>query len=166
MPLVKTLVLLALFACSGVGAQPVMAESPDWKEGTVPPPPAFDAKRLIQLENPPGSSLTFGVDPATLSVAADGVVRYVVVASSPGGARNVMYEGIRCTSAQYRVYARYHAEGGWSPVREEDWQSLFGSAAARHALMLAKAGACMGRSANRSADDIVRALKADRSITY
>jgi len=89
-----------------------------------------------------------------------------VVASSPGGAQNVMYEGIRCATAQHRIYARYNTDRGWSLMRDADWQPLSGSPAARHALGLAHAGACNGRAASRSVNEIVRTLKAERPPGY
>ena len=161
----RKLMLIALVACAGASAQ-IIDENPDWRESDVPPAPVFDVKRLIRLESPPGSSLIFGVDPATLSITPEGIVRYVVVASSPGGAQNVMYEGIRCTTAQHRVYARYNAQSGWSQVLDGEWKPLFGSPATRHALTFARAGACSGRAASQSPGDIVRALNAVRPPGY
>ena len=38
--------------------------------------------RLIRVPGPDGSSLKYGIDPTTLSVTPEGVVRYVIVASS------------------------------------------------------------------------------------
>ena len=158
----KTAMAVVFLAAAAANAQ-IAPENPDWRESAVPPPPSFDPDHLIRLESPPGSSLNFGIDPATLSISPEGIVRYVVIAFRPGGARNVMYEGIRCATGQYRLYARYNAEGGWSMARDGDWQSLFESPAVRHALTFARAGACTGHSAGRSAEDIARALRAGRS---
>jgi len=47
----------------------------------------------------------FLVDGASLSVADDGVVRYTLVARSRQGAESVSFEGIRCSSGEYRLYA-------------------------------------------------------------
>jgi hypothetical protein len=156
----KTLCLSLVLACAGAAAQ-LMPEDPNWRESAVPAPPAFDLKRLIRVESPKGSSLTFGIDPATLSVTPEGIVRYVIAATSGDGGQNVMYEGIRCSTGQYRVYARYSPTTGWSPLQEGDWQSLYGSAATRHALTLSLAGVCRDRAVNRSATNIVRTLKAE-----
>lgn len=160
---VRSVALAFVLVCAtaGSGAQ-IAAEDPDWRESALSSPPTFNLNRLVNLEAPAGSTLKFGIDPATLSVTPEGIVRYVMVATSPSGARNVMYEGIRCTTAQHRVYARHHPESGWSLVRGGEWHALAGSASTRHALALATAGACTGRSANRSAPDIVRALEATR----
>lgn len=134
------------------------ADHPDWNEGEVPPPPAFDVKRLVTLDMPRPSALTIGIDPATLSIGRDGIVRYVVVAASPSGAMNVMYEGIRCTTAQHRVYARYHGDSGWTPNSQTAWQSLHEPMRSRHPLYLARAGVCTGAAPNSSVDRIVRSL--------
>jgi hypothetical protein len=143
-----------------------MPEDPNWRESIVPPAPAFDVNRLIRIESPKGSMLTFGIDPATLTTTPEGVVRYVVVASSLEGGQNVMYEGIRCSKGQYRVYARYNAKSGWSPISDGDWQPLYGSAASRHAVSIAEAGACKDRAVNRSASTIVRTLKGQQPAGF
>lgn len=147
-----------LLALTVTGAcAPLPADNPDRTEGEAPP--AFDVKRLIPLEAPRSSSLALGIDPATLTITRDGVVRYVVVASSPGGGMNVMYEGIRCATAQFRVYARYHADSGWTPNGQAAWQSLYDPMPSKHPLNLALSGVCAGKAPNNSSADIVRALK-------
>ena len=155
---------VGLAACllgSGLVMAQLLPESPDWRESEVPPPPAFDLKRLIRVPGPDGSSLKFGIDPETVAVTPEGIVRYVIVASSPDGGRNVMYEGIRCSTGQYRLYARHNESGGWTALKESEWQPLYGSAASRHALTLSLAGVCKDRAVNRSAANIVRTLKSE-----
>lgn len=133
----------------------------DWKESEVPPPPAFDAGKLLTFDVSVGSSLVFGVDPATLHVSDDGVVRYVMVATSASGARNVFYEGIRCTTAEFKTYARY-TEGVWRKVEKPQWRSLSAGMPSRHALAFARAGACDNAAPATSVHEIVRQLKAGR----
>ena len=48
---------------------------PDWEEASAVGAPSWSRARLIPIETPRGSSLSFGVDPATITVGADGVVR-------------------------------------------------------------------------------------------
>ena len=36
------------------------------------------------------------------------MVRYVVVATSDSGAVNAIYEGIRCDTGRFKVYARHN----------------------------------------------------------
>ena len=73
-----------------------------------------------------------------------------------------MYEGIRCSAGQHRVYARHNATGGWSVLSGSEWQPMYGSAASRHALALSLAGVCKDRAVNRSASNIVRTLKSEQ----
>jgi hypothetical protein len=128
-----------------------------WQEGDIPEPPAFNLERLLRFEVNPNSPLVYAIDPQTLSISpGDRVVRYVVVASSPGGARNVFYEGIRCPVGQVKTYAR-HSEGRWVKASDPQWQDM-ASRPSRHALQLARQGACDNGGTPLRADDIVRAL--------
>ena len=131
---------------------------PDWKELDAPAPPALRTQGLIPLEIP-GSTLSFGVDPASVTLGADSVVRYVVVATSTTGTVNAMYEGLRCSSGEVKVYARHNPDSGWVPARGTDWKPLYQNAQARHSLLIARTGACIGHGPNRSAQQIVRDLR-------
>ena len=136
------------------------ADEPEWKESAIPSPPAFDAGKLVGLEVSPNSSLVYGVDPASISITqSDGVVRYVMVATSASGARNVMYEGIRCSTGEFKTYARYSADGKWSLVSDPQWRSMFGNMPSKHPLRLAKAGACDNAAPATSVMEIVSRLK-------
>jgi hypothetical protein len=136
----------------------IVPPNADWKEAEVPPPPAVQTERLIPLELPP-SGLRFGVDPASVVLGDDGVIRYVVVATSASGAVNAMYEGIRCDSAQFKVFARYNPGSGWVKNSNLEWQSLHDAQRSAHTLVFARTGGCVGHSANRSAAQIVRDLR-------
>lgn len=131
----------------------------DWKEGEIPPPPAFDAGKLLRFDVSTGSSLVYGVDPATLGVGQDGIVRYVMVATSASGARNVVYEGIRCSTGEFKTYARYSAEGAWTRVEKAEWRTMFGNMPSRHALQLARAGLCTEAAPTSSVREIIHRLK-------
>jgi len=135
-------------------------DEPEWKESDVPPPPALDASKLVGLEVFPNSLLAYGVDPASISITqSDGVVRYVMVATSASGARNVMYEGIRCSTGEFKTYARYSADGKWNLVSDPQWRSMFGNMPSKHFLRLAKAGACDNAAPATSVKEIVSRLK-------
>lgn len=134
----------------------------DWKEGDIPPPLAFGAGKLLTFDVSTSSALVFGVDPATLSISGDGIVRYVMVATSASGARNVFYEGLRCATGEYKTYARYTPEGVWSKVDNAEWRSVFGSMPSKHALQFARAGACDNTVPASSVGEIVRRLKGGR----
>ena len=140
----------------------VIVEDPDWKEVDVPTPPSFNKDKLIPVTMPPYVTLRFGVDPATLTITDDGVIRYVMVAQSLGGSGSfsAMYEGIRCAAGEFKTYARFNASGQWAPVSNPLWRPLNDNNTSKHALALARQGACDGRSARaRSVQSIVSALK-------
>jgi CNP1-like family len=88
---------------------------------TLPAPPSGG---LIEFPVSTGTSFRFFIDPASLSVGADGVVRYVLVARSPTGVDNVSYEGMRCgVPGMVRVYA--FAQGGkWSRNANSEWREI------------------------------------------
>lgn len=137
-----------------------MVTDPDWKETEVPPPPSFSKDKLIPIEMPKYVSLRLGVDPATLAITPEGIVRYVVVAVSATGSINAMYEGIRCATGEVKTYARYTSNGQWSSVQDPQWQGLNDKLPSRHAMALARQGVCVGRSAAASSvAAIVNALK-------
>jgi hypothetical protein len=139
-------------------AQPAFDE-PEWAETQVPPPPAFDVKKLVAVDVP-GSTLAYGVDPASIQISKkDGIVRYVMVATSSSGARNVMYEGLRCSTGEFKTYSRYSPEGEWKPVSDAQWRSVFGNMPSKHALRFARAGACDGATSASTVDVLVSRLK-------
>ena len=142
----------------GAQAQAQLLGDAAWQEAEVPEPPAFNLERLLRFEVNPNSSLVYAIDPQTLSISPqDRVVRYVIVASSPGGVRNVFYEGIRCPAGQVKTYARY-SEGRWIKLSDPQWQDM-ASRPSRHALQLARQGGCDNSGTPLRVDDIVRSLR-------
>lgn len=157
----STLLLCALLLAAGHATAQLRDEDPDWRESAVPPPPEFDAARLIQLDMPRHMSVKLGVDPATLRITSDGIVRYVMVAQSPSGTVNATYEGIRCQTAEVKVYARYTSSKVWNLISNPEWKPLRDNQPSPHALAFARQGACDGRSAVTSTPQaIVEKLKA------
>lgn len=113
-------------------------EAEEWKEGRVDLPPWPKDADLIEFRpDLPESPFRFYLDGRNLSRdAKDAVVRYTLVAESASGARNVSFEGVRCTlKGGYRVYA-YGTGGRFSPIGSSDWLPIpeTGSEAFRHDL--------------------------------
>lgn len=160
----RVILLLALSLCTGmtVSHAQMVSTDPDWKEAEVPAPPALnvtDLKRLVPFEVSAHSELRWAVDPAAITITDDGLVRYVVVARSTSGLINALYEAINCNKAEFKTYARYNAHGGWVTVEAPQWRSLYDKLPSRHALMLAKQGACVGHATAQSATEMVQTLK-------
>ena len=152
--------LAAGLAAASLGAAAQLTPpDPDWKELEAPAPPAFEVSRLVPFDVSINSALQFGVDPATINIGRDGVVRYVIVARSTTGAMNALYEGMRCSTGEVRTYARHNASGGWARADNSDWRSMWGNPGTRHTLMFAKQGGCTGNAAPRSVSEIVQSLR-------
>ena len=148
--------LMALALCPLAAMAQPAASDPDWKESAAPPPPAFSQSRLVPFEVSASSSLRFGVDPATLVITPDGIVRYVVVASSQSGAINAFYEGLRCATREVKTYARFVPGSGWKQLQDVEWKPLING----HSFQLARQGICIGGNAPEvSVDRIVRTLQ-------
>lgn len=81
-------------------------EDPEpWKESEVVLPPYPKEGDLVELNIPSrGDSFAAFIDSESLQVGDDGVVRYVVVLRSPRGVDNVIAEGLRCATREYREY--------------------------------------------------------------
>lgn len=149
------------FTLTGLAWAQQTRDDVEWKEADVPPPPAFDVGKLITIDVLANASLVYGVDPASITISdSDSVVRYVMVATSASGVRNVMYEGIRCATGEFKTYARYSADGRWRAAPHAQWRSLFDNMPSRHALRFAQAGACDSAAPPSTVEILVARLKA------
>ena len=98
----------------------------EWTENKVEALPPLPSERdLIAFDVSNNSPLHYALDAKSLSVGSDGVVRYTVVITSPSGARNVNYEGIRCETYDWRLYAGLNADhDGWDQTVANDWTRI------------------------------------------
>jgi hypothetical protein len=95
-----------------------------WKERPGDMPPWPEEGDLVEFTLDQPSPFRYYIDRRSLDVGSDGVVRFTLVAASASGARNVSFEGLRCTPrGAYKVYA-YGIGGQFKPVPGEDWQDI------------------------------------------
>lgn len=162
--MLRSLLALALACAAAACSAPPQAssrpgpEDPDWREVEAPPPPPLRTQGLIPLDIP--GALRFGIDPQSITVGADRVVRYVVVATSRTGTVNAFYEGIQCEGGSVKVYARHNPDSGWVPARNADWQPIHSTTNSRHSLYIARNGVCQGRGINGTPGQIITDLRA------
>jgi len=120
-------------------------EAESWKEEaniSLPPWPQ-DANLVEFRASDPAASLRYYIDTKSLSVDAQQIVRYTVVVEGKSGARNVAYEGIRCTpKGAYRLYA-YGMSGKFQPVPETSWQQVTDTAVPAYARDLQRFYLCV-----------------------
>jgi hypothetical protein len=96
----------------------------------LPPYPAEAA--LIEFRPRGYSKNRFYIDRDSVSLGADRVVRYTVVIKSASGVANVSYEGMRCKTSEYKMYAYGTRNGSWSNAREPKWQDVGSTAGNYH----------------------------------
>ncbi len=119
----------ALAACAAPKPPSAFEEAFDdetrpWQEvETQMPAKPMDAD-IVPFQVSGGTDYRFGIDARSLSIGTDGVYRYTLVATSRQGARNVSYEGIRCETAQKKVYAIGRSDGTWTKSRSAAWQPI------------------------------------------
>lgn len=136
-----------------------------WKEGSVRLPAWPRDQDLIKVRlDLPDSRFSYYIDRNSLSTGDDGVVRYTLIAEGTGGARNLSYEGIRCTPhGAYRIYA-YGEDGRFRTASGgDDWRdiNLSGADPLHHELW--RHYLCVPRLfAPRSKRDQVRMLRSGR----
>lgn len=158
---VKTIAALLCCCIAGQGAFAQLVDlDADWQELQIAPPANFSTKNLVPIDMPRYVSVKVGVDPDTLVVSPDGVVRYVVVALSDSGNINATFEGIWCRAGEFKTYARAGNDRIWHALPDPQWKKLSDSQPSMHALALARQGLCDGRSASAgSPQAIIRNLK-------
>ncbi len=134
-------------------------EQKQWKEIAAQLPSYPKPESLIPFEAGAATAHRFFVDAASISVGEDGVVRYVLVVKTAGGASNVSFEGIRCETREQKYYAIGHADGAWSRARDPQWRRIEYKEINRHHGVLYADFFCDGKSPVRSAQAAVDALK-------
>ncbi len=103
-----------------------------WVETALDLPAAPRQSDLVGFYVSSATEHLFFVDASSLSVGEDGVVRYVLVVQTMGGARNVSYEGIRCLTREHRIYAAGRRDGSWSMSRNNEWTKIQDAVANRY----------------------------------
>ncbi|MCX7897198.1 MAG: CNP1-like family protein [Rhodocyclaceae bacterium] len=100
-------------------------EAKVWQEEEVAlPTHAPQEEHLLPLYVSATTPHRFFVDGSTLRIGGDGVVRYVLVVQSAAGARSVSFEGIRCATREWRLYATLSPTTGWVRARLARWQPI------------------------------------------
>jgi hypothetical protein len=132
-------------------------------EAEVPPLPPDDELVALQLDQlQPG--LRAYTHPATISLdRGDRVLRFWLVLKGKGGGYNATYEGLRCNTGEYKIYAygSPHRAVQVKPVPDPKWRSL-GEGQIPYRLEAARSYFCSGISP-KTVHQIVTGLRGGRS---
>ena len=126
-----------------------------WQEVQSALPPAPRDADLIAFNVSGASQYRFAIDGYTLTIGSDGVYRYVLVATSPQGSRNVTYEGIRCETGEKKLYATGQPDGTWVRSRSAAWTPIEEVGNNRQQAALMKEYFCLQSYPTRSVREIL-----------
>lgn len=132
-----------------------------WQESNVSLPTAPLADNFLPFYVSAATSNRFFLDPASLRVERDGVVRYTLLVLTSEGGRNLGFEGIRCETKEWRIYASGRLDGSWSKSRSNQWSRIQDVASNRHHAALYLDYFCPGGVIVRNVEEILSALKRD-----
>lgn len=136
------------------------SEEKPWEEGELKLPGYPRPADLVEFQVSALSSFRFSIDATSVSVGADGIVRFAMVARSSSGNENVSYDGLRCKTGEYKNYANGRvAEKAWVPVRDAKWRAVEVKTVTRQYLVLMRDFFCPSRVPIDSASEGVDALK-------
>lgn len=134
-------------------------EEQAWKEADIEPPAFPQGENLREFYVSETATNNYMLDGSTLQPGADGVVRYVLVVKTSGGATNISFEGIHCKERRWKLYATGRANGTWSKVRMPQWRPIENKPVNRHHAALSRDLLCPSGDAIQTADEGRNALR-------
>lgn len=161
--------LLAGFATT-IRAQSSLEEDSEnqkkiWQETAITLPAAPQMTDLLPFEVATTTTQAFAIDAKSLTISADGVIRYTLVAQSQSGAKSISYEGIRCQTFEKKLYSFGHKDGSWSLSRRDQWEPIMGSAINRAHIALTQDYFCQNKASAGDAAAILDRIKRKHPLT-
>ena len=163
----RAALLLGLFSCVNASAGFLRDEEPaagPKDESAVVLPPAPKKEDLLRYDVSASSTMSFAVDAKSISVADDDTVRFTSVITSPNGASNVSYEGVRCKTAERKLYASGRPDGSWNAFPEAAWKRISNAGANSYHATLLQDFFCDGDSVAGKAAAIADRLKRKKPV--
>ena len=134
-------------------------EQKPWAEIEVQLPAFPEDENLIPFRVGYHTETKFLIDGNSLSVGSDEVIRYTLLVISASGAKNISYEGLRCETAERRVYAFGRSDRTWSKARGNQWVGIRGRSNNHYVDLFADYFCVVGAPAVLNADDARRVLR-------
>ena len=134
-------------------------EAIEWQEAAVTLPAFPTDENLVEFPVGSMSKNRFSIDKSSLTIGADGVVRFVLVVKAPGGGTNVTFEGIHCQERRFKVYAIGHDDHTWSKLRSSEWILIENKPLNRHHAVLNRDVFCPSGAPIGSVQEGLNALR-------
>lgn len=156
--------LLLLLVATTVWAEVRFRDTDDpdalkWAEEEAVLPEFPKTENLLPFYVSEMTAHRFMIDAATLQVGKDRVVRYVLVVQTSGGATNISFEGMRCDTREFRLYATGHRAGRWMKARLSEWRPIENKPVNRHHAVLLRDLFCPSGAAIFTPDEGRDALR-------
>lgn len=155
-------VVLAALLSACMGGRTALFEDeakPEWKEGALELPPLPFEKDLIPFHVSSNASAAFYVNRQSLRLGDDGIVRFTLLVRAAGGAENLSYEGMRCETAERKLYAIGRGKSEWVLPRAAEWQRISDNSLNRQYAVLAKEFFCPPGAVLPTRDEILGLLR-------
>ncbi|SOD16855.1 CNP1-like family protein [Nitrosomonas ureae] len=153
------LLCLLLLACAKPPFKDQFESDKPWVEQLAQLPAYPDATNLMEFDAGVVSGNQYLVDPTSINIGEDGVIRFTLVVKSSAGALNVSYEGIRCATSERKLYALGRDDKTWIQPRASEWQKIELVQQFNAQRELAKNIFCPHRQIVTSTEDAIQALK-------
>lgn len=134
-------------------------EEKPWAEIEVQLPAFPEKGNLIPFRVGAISDTKYLIDGNSLSVGADGVIRYTLVVVSSEGAQNTSYEGMRCSTAERRFYAFGRSDKTWSKARSNQWVRIQGGSNNHYVDLYTSYFCSIGTTSLMNSEDARRVLR-------
>lgn len=136
-------------------------EGPKWKEKNAVIPPFPNADDLLKVEiDKADAPFNIFLDSKNLTASSNaGIIRYSVVIESDSGAKNVMYEGIRCLTGEFRTYAYGTYENKFVKASSSEWRPIANKTSMPHRYNFYLHYMCNEYQSSNSVPDILRKVK-------
>ncbi len=172
-PFIKTFFLLVILVSSTARAeldeeswQHPFIEPPAWQEEHIQLPAYPDPDHLLEVPvHSNNMPFTVYLDPDSISIGRDRVVRFTSVIVSGTGSRNITYEGLRCGERSFKRYA-YGVNGTWKPLESGTWRRIRSGSMEEYRVVLYKEYMCHPHDTAYKPGDVVRKLKSGWSSMY
>ncbi|MCC8995721.1 MAG: CNP1-like family protein [Nitrosomonas sp.] len=153
--------ILILTGCANKTFKDQFEDEKTWAERATQLPTYPDTRSLLEFDVSSGAITDnqYLIDPASISVGEDGVIRFTLVVKSSSGALNISYEGIRCSTTERKLYALGRDDKTWAQPRVSEWEKLTLVRQFFAQRELAKNIFCPNRQIVRNSEDAIHALK-------
>lgn len=133
-------------------------EQKPWAEERIQLPAMPRDERLLEFFVGEAAGHRHFVDRDSIAVGDDGVIRFTLVIRTTGGATNVTYEGMRCSTRESKVYALAQGSSAWAELRAPEWRKIVSGSKQTARVVLYHDYFCPDWTIVRNAEEAVQAL--------